>query len=217
MTEDRPRMLRWMVTGPMGAGKSLLVEHLVRQGAASIDADRLGHALLEESDLVTEIRKTFGASVLRDGVVERRALGRVVFGDVAELHRLNALVHPRLAVSIRQAYEVLARQGETDLAVAEAAVYFLLPSVGPVDLTISVVAPEPLRLQRLLQTARVTEAEARQRLAAQADLESFWQEADVVLTNDRTEIEFFAEATRQLGRHWRGMTAESSRDGEVPR
>jgi dephospho-CoA kinase len=89
-----------------------------------------------------------------DDRVDRAALGSLVFAEASALTRLNALVHPRLAAAIKEDLDAIARAGQTDLAVLEAAVYFLLPSLGKVDLVIAVVASEEVRRERLARLER---------------------------------------------------------------
>jgi dephospho-CoA kinase len=177
-------MKRWVVTGPTGAGKSLLTELLAERGASVIDADQVGHEILARADIARSVGETFGPEVLTCGAVDRTALGRLVFGDPRQLARLNGLVHPPLASELRARLDDLAADGTAALAVLEAAVYFLLPPLGPIDLTVAIVAPVTVRRERLMAGRGLSAAEADRRIAAQAYLEPFWARADVVIANE---------------------------------
>jgi dephospho-CoA kinase len=177
-------MKRWAVTGPTGAGKSLMTAFLAERGASVVDADRVGHEILARADVVRSIGATFGEETIAAGEVDRVALGRLVFDDPHELARLNALIHPLLAAALRSRLDALAAEGATSLAVLEAAVYFLLPALGPMDLTVAVVAPAPVRRARLVAGHGLSEAEADRRIAAQDYLEPLWTRADVIIVND---------------------------------
>ena len=176
-------MQRWVVTGPLGAGKSLAVRHLAARGAAVVDGDAAGHALLTEPAVRRAIGEAFGAAVLRGGVVDRAALGALVFRDASALRRLDAIMLPRLAERLRAALAAAA-DGAARLAVLEAAVYFLMPAPGPIDLVVCIMADPRTRLRRLTAAGRWTAEEARRRIAAQAHLEPLWAGADVRLTNE---------------------------------
>jgi dephospho-CoA kinase len=189
-------MQRWIVTGPMGAGKSLLTECLVRQGAAQIDADRLGHELLGETEVKEEIAAVFGPEVFEGGQVVRAKLGQRVFGDPAALAKLDQIAHPRLAVRIREAFESLEAAGKASFAVCEAAVYFLLPPVGRIDLTVAVVADRRVRQSRMLAAGQLSEAEVEQRLRAQQSWDRFWSRADVLITNEGSVADLQVAAER---------------------
>jgi dephospho-CoA kinase len=201
------RMQRWVVTGPIGSGKSLLTGLLRDRGAAVICADEIGHELLRRDEVIAAITVAFGRSVLIAGEVDRSALGRLVFADDKALAQLDAITHPRLAAEIEIRLAAEARAGQTDLAVLEAAVYFLLPSL-PMDLTIAVVADAQLRRERLVRSGRLTDEEARQRIAAQQSLEAHWPRADVTLVNEGTEEELARAARRALRTRWPGLDTE---------
>jgi len=185
MTEQRP-MQRWAVTGPTGAGKSLLTKMLAEHGAEIVNADLVGHEILRLPNVRAAIAQAFGERFLKKGEVDRPSMGKLVFAEPEALARLNAIVHPPLARAIREQLDSLAASGRTSLAVIEAAVYFLLPPVGLVDLTISVVAPSAMRLQRLLASG-LAEKQASRRIVAQVPMAGLWQQADVVHENTGTK------------------------------
>ncbi len=180
---DATGMRRWVVTGPTGAGKTLLTRALVERGAVAVFADGLGHALLDEEEVRGEIRSVFGESVFAGGKVERGSLGRVVFADRRALARLEAIVHPRLADRIGAELDEQAATGRYSLAVLEAAVYFLLPSIGRIDLVICVTATEDVRRERLVE-AGLSPAAAAARIAAQVHLDRDWPKADRRIRNE---------------------------------
>lgn len=188
---------RWVLTGPTGAGKSLAARLLAARGAAVVDGDACGHALLREPAIAAAVAGAFGPGVLRDGAVDRAALARLVFADPQALARLDALTLPRLSRELSRALAVAA-SGTVRLAVLDAAVYFLLPAFGPVDLTICVTADPELRLRRLLAAGDGDEAAARRRMAAQGHLAALWARADVTIVNEQGTGELAAALDRLL-------------------
>jgi dephospho-CoA kinase len=190
------------VTGPTGAGKSVVSGILAARGAEVVDADRLGHALLERRDIQDAIAAEIGAVYVRDGVVDRAALGRRVFDDREALVRLNAITHPPLAKEAHRRLDAIVAAGRARLAVLEAAVYFLLPAPGPVDLTLAVMAPAEIRFQRLVGGGLGPEV-ARARIAAQQPLVPTFDRADVVLDNSGGLGELEAAVDRLLNSFFR--------------
>ena len=82
------------LTGSIGMGKSTAAAMLGRLGVPVYDADRAVHAVMGRGGAaVVAIEATF-PGVVRDGAVDRAALGACVFGDRAALARLEAIVHP---------------------------------------------------------------------------------------------------------------------------
>lgn len=177
-------MLRWVVTGPMGAGKSLATQVLAEHGAAVVDGDRLGHEVLTLPRVVREVTAAFGAEVAPGGVVDRTRLGPIVFADPRAMARLNAITHALISELASRRLDDLARSAEWELAVLDAAMYFLFPSPPPVDRIIAVTAGESVRMDRLVRSRGMDPAEAARRVAAQRDMEPLWSRADILLPNE---------------------------------
>ena len=90
------------ITGGTGCGKTTLLHQVEALGGCIIDCDAVYHRLLEtDNALLTAIDHAF-PGVVQDGVLQRRKLGKVVFGDEAALQRLNALVHPFITRAVEQ-------------------------------------------------------------------------------------------------------------------
>ena len=88
-------MLRIGVTGLMASGKTDVARRFVERGARLVEGDVLGWEVLREPEVRDRLIALFGPTVrTSDGAVDRRALGRIVFGDASEMNRLNALVQP---------------------------------------------------------------------------------------------------------------------------
>ncbi len=190
------------ITGPTGAGKSRICRLLAHRGAAVVEADRLGHEVLDEPAVRATVVDAFGADILGDdGRIDRARLGPRVFADDRARARLDALVHPALAAACSGALARALAAG-SPLVILEAAVYFLLPGPPAVDLTVTVTAPESARSARL-QGLGLAPDLARARIAAQAHLEPLWRQADRIVVNDGTEAELAAAAAAL----WRELVA----------
>lgn len=202
--------LCWAITGPTGAGKSLLCGMMVDRGAQLIEADRVAHALLDGPSLQRRLVDSFGVRILGgSGRIDRAVLGSLVFKDPAARERLDALVHPPLSSALAERLEE-ARFLRSDLVILEAAVYFLLPGPPRVDWTIAVVAPRAIRLARLVSRG-MDRATAEMRLDAQAHLEPTWVRADHIINNDGAASVLAAEAADL----WRTRVAPRAQDGDA--
>ncbi len=84
------------LTGGIGSGKSSVAAMLASLGAAVVDADAIAREVVEPGEpALARLVEAFGPGILRpDGTLDRRALGRRVFGDDAARKALEGIVHP---------------------------------------------------------------------------------------------------------------------------
>ena len=96
------------LTGGIASGKSLVAGMLTRLGAEVIDADEVGHQVIEPGlPAYYEIINTFGAAILdSNGKVNRKRLGEVVFSCPDKLQKLNHITHPRIFSKIHDLIEL---------------------------------------------------------------------------------------------------------------
>ncbi len=196
----KKNMQVWALTGAIAAGKSLASKILIAHGAAVVAGDTLGHQLLARPAIQAAIKETLGPQFVRDGVVDRRRLGETVFADSGALNALNGVMHGPLGVLASQELTALAAAGDHELAVFEAAVYFVLPTPPPVDLVLVIAAEDELRCERLIQRG-FSSAEARNRMASQGELQAAWDSAPHVLENNGSRAELEKQILSLLAQH----------------
>ena len=168
------------VTGPLASGKSTLVQILGELGAETVSADEMVHYLLAEDDeTITRVVERFGEGVRGESGIDRKALGRVVFGDSEALSDLEEILHPR----VREETDRRVAESEADLFVAEIPLLFEGGGEERFDLTIAVTSPEERR--RAWAEERGTEEEQRRAIEdRQFSQEEKARRADVVVEND---------------------------------
>jgi len=168
------------VTGSFASGKSTFVNMLGELGAETVSADAIVHDLLAADELtISRIAERFGREVLKESGVDRRALGRRVFGDPEALRDLEDILHPLVR---RETDRRIAASG-TDLFVAEIPLLFEGGSSGTFDYTVAVVVPEERRRAWAAQRG-VDEPALRAIEARQLPQEEKARRADVVVQND---------------------------------
>jgi dephospho-CoA kinase len=173
------------IAGESGSGKSTIARHLKKRGGAHIDADSVGHELLDNDAIVrNKILHYFGPDVFTsDGVVDRRSLGAVVFKDAELLKILNSILHPPiLDACIKRANE-MKRQG-AEFAIIDAALLLEIDRPLPVDFTIALRCNKEEQVRRLLAKGGVTDQEIHRRLERQSSLQESFHRADIVLDTD---------------------------------
>jgi len=168
------------VTGPFASGKSTFVRLLGELGAETVSADEIVHDLLAgDEQTISRVVDRFGSDVLGERGVDRRALGRKVFGDPEALHDLEEILHP----FVRRETERRVAASEADLFVAEVPLLFEGGSGADYDYTVAVVVPEERRRGWAAERG-VDETALRAIEARQLEPEEKARLADVVVQND---------------------------------
>lgn len=182
---------RLLLIGGIGSGKSTVARLLGDMGAVVIDADSIGHEVLEPGGGAhASVAGRWPAAVASDGRIDRKALAAIVFSDESQLRELEALTHP----------EIVARILEKVDAAGERMVVVEMPLIdAPIPgnwVRVVVVAEPELRVTRVVAKG-ADEADARRRLSVQPTNEEWMASADHVIRNDGTESELEA-AVREL-------------------
>ena len=191
------------LTGGIGNGKSLAAEYFADFGALVIDADHLARAAIERgSKGFDEVVATFGDSILKNGEIDRRALGELVFGDPSKKAALEAIIHPWVRSEFEAA--VLSLSGNQTL-VYEIPLLFETGGADRFDTVITVEAHMDKRIERLREKGlHLSEIEAR--IAAQASREERVSIADFVIENSGSKDDLL----RQVENIWDGLTHTSN-------
>lgn len=175
---------RILLGGGIGSGKSTVAGLLHEKGAVVVDADRVGHAVLEPGGAAHRAVALRWPECVRDGRIDRRELARVVFADPGALAELEGITHPAITRAIKERVAA----ADAEVVVVEAP---LLKLRLDGDWTVVFVdAPVDVRLARLAARG-MTEDDARARMAAQPDREEWMAAADHVIVNSgsRHELE----------------------------
>lgn len=174
------------VLGGIGSGKSAIAQSLSKTFRTLVlDADKVGHEVLNLPVIQERIRNRFGDEVFSaTGIVDRRALAAKVFGteEVQQQARrdLNALVHPAIRAQLLQ--QIQHADSELDLLILDAAVMLEAGWGDLCDAIVFVDAPFEARLARVQQRGW-SEDELRRREASQMSLDDKRRRADLVIDN----------------------------------
>jgi dephospho-CoA kinase len=158
-------MLVVALTGGIGAGKSLVAQYFSELGARVVDADQLSRIAIERgSEGFDEVITRFGESILRNGDIDRKALGEIIFGDKSAKDDLELIIHPR----VRQLFfEVVADLAADEILIYEIPLLVETGAASNFDQIITVEADLELRKSRLLKRGMFS-SEIDSRLAVQA-------------------------------------------------
>ena len=178
-------MLMIGLTGPSGAGKSTVSEIFASYGIPVMNADQIYHRLLiPPSQCLSELADRFGRQILTpEGTLNRGALASIVFEDPAELEALNSIAHRHVLKEVARLIRQYRENGAT-AAVFDAPQLFESGADRQCNVIVSVLAPQEIRLHRILLRDNITPEAAKMRLAAQKPDSFFRAHSDYVIEND---------------------------------
>lgn len=177
------------ITGPSGSGKTTALQLLAEQGALVLDCDAVYHELLRDKrELLDELTASFPGTV-KDGVLDRGALGKIVFSDEHALGELNRITHRYVTEELSRRLADFAMSGGT-LAALDA-IELVSSGLGKqCDQLIAVLADEHTRVSRIMTRDGISREAALLRVKAQKDAQYFIDSCDRVVENNGDAADF---------------------------
>lgn len=187
------------ILGGVASGKSEVARQFGRLGAAVIDADRLGHGVLDDPEVVASLVNRWGPEICDEsGALIRSKIAALVFGGDAasqrELEFLERETHPRIGTRIAHATKA-ARQAGTPLIILDAPVMIKAGWDRMCDHLVFVDVPRETRWQ-WAQIRGWTEQEFDDREQAQTPVEEKRRRASVIVDNSRSLEETFDQVNQ---------------------
>lgn len=178
-------MLRVGLTGGIATGKSLAAGFLKEQGARIVDADVIARQeVAPGKEGLRRIVDRFGPEVLTaGGVLDRAALGRIVFESADCLHQLNRMLHPLILDQMEAQLKAIEQEDPGAIAVADVPLLVECGLQDRFDRIIVVAADCELQLRRLIQRDGLGRQEAEARLGAQMNISKKRKHADYLIEN----------------------------------
>ncbi len=174
------------IVGGVCAGKSSVLRTVSDLQLFVIDADHIGHALLEKNDIRSQLRDTFGKEIFDEaGLVLRTRLAEIVFGDTDEQtnnrNRLNEILHPAIRTEIHRSIKQAPQ--DVDAFILDAALLLEVGWADECDAVIFVDTPIEMRQQRAAANRGWSVEEFRRREASQWSPVKKRQFAEFVVDN----------------------------------
>lgn len=201
------------LTGGIGSGKSSVAAHWRSRGLPVLDADTLAREVVAPgSEGLSAILREFGNDLLQGGVLNRKELGRRVFGDKDQLLRLESITHPRIEALRQQRLAELEARGEP-LVCAEIPLLFEKNMEAALRPVVLVSVPEALQLERATRRDGSAPADLQARIDAQLPLAEKRARADYVIDNRGTLEALHGAADAVLAQICHGFGVAPARYG----
>ena len=166
------------ITGGTGCGKTTLLDMIQDRGGLVLDCDAIYHGLLETDQAMLDAIEARFPGTVENGSLQRKKLGAIVFADPQALLDLNRITHSAVKREVLRLLEQ-----KPALAAIDAIGLFEGELAALCHVTVAVVAPVELRIQRLMVRDGISREYARSRIEAQHDDTWFRQRCDYVLEN----------------------------------
>ncbi len=172
------------IIGETGSGKSTFSQYIQTNYACFvINADQIGHLVLEEDQTKEALVKKFSKDILVHDYIDRKRLGSIVFNDASALEFLSQLTHPRIRERIikkiqknKKKYSIILIEG---VALVEANIHTLC------DLVIYIHTSSEIRLKRLVEQRDIPYERALSMMSSQKKMNFYEHHSDVTLSLDQ--------------------------------
>lgn len=190
------------ITGGIGSGKSMVLDIFKTEfGACIIDADKVGHMILEPGASGYErIIEAFGTDILSESdsegkpAIDRKKLGNVVFASEEKIKILNGITHPLIHDEVKFLIEASPKQ----LIVLEAALLTESALTELCDEIWFIYADEAVRLERLYKYRGLTSEKAKIIIKNQPTDDEFKKKCTVVIDNSGDKANTLLRIKSQL-------------------
>jgi dephospho-CoA kinase len=184
------------LTGGVGSGKSTAMKRFVDRGAFAIDVDDISRAVTAKGgSAVASIASAFPNAIV-DGDIDRARLREVVFADVAQRKRLEAILHPIIR---EETQRVLASDATRNAPYVLLVVPLLFESnayASLIDCAIVVDVPVETQIERVVATRDVDRYVAEGIVAAQMSRDERLTRAQFIIDNTTTRDALVAQVDR---------------------
>ncbi|MCF7858353.1 MAG: dephospho-CoA kinase [Candidatus Cloacimonetes bacterium] len=189
---DRPFLIA--VTGGIAAGKSVVSSWFEKHNLKVIYADKLGHELLRDNKILSQISDLFGKEIIKDNEIDRKKLGKMIFNSEIKRKELNKLLHPKILEEIDE----LIKKSREKILLFEIALLFENNLEQAFDMTINVSADEKIKLRRIIKRDNITIRQAKKRIKTQMSDQDKKKISDINLMNNGSLEELYSELNKLL-------------------
>jgi len=170
------------LTGGIGSGKSTVSRLLETMGIPIYIADTESKRLTESSPVIREkLTERFGKDLYAEGKLDKARLASLIFGNETNRNYVNSVIHPVVWMDFEH---WKAQHTQFPVVVIEAAIIFETNLADSLDVTITVTAPEKLRIRRVELRDGWSYESILSRIRSQLPEEEKIRRSDYVIYND---------------------------------
>lgn len=178
------------LAGGSGSGKTTVSTLFSEHNILPVNTDEIYHDLTSsKTPCLSAIVDEFGESILnREGILDRKALGAIVFADHEKMRRLNTISHYYVLCAVREIIADARKRGYYGVIV-DAPLLFESGFDRECDVIVAVVANKEIRIGRIVRRDGISVDKAKQRIDNQLSDEFLSSRADYIITNNNSACE----------------------------
>ena len=167
----------------MCCGKTTVSSMFAELGCLIIDADLISRKLVEPGEPSHKrIIKFFGKEIVhKDGTLDRKKLGSIIFEDPAKRKVLNSILHPSIIREEERMIREAREKGSHQIAIVSAALMIEAGSYKQFKKIIVVHCTRELQIQRIMKREKLSRREALQRISSQLSTTEKRKYADYII------------------------------------
>jgi len=169
------------ITGIFGSGKTTVAKMFASYNYKIINADKIGHELLNNKEIKNKVVKEFGESILSRDKIDRKKLKKIVFYSHKKLLKLNKIIHPYIIKEIEDRIK-----NYKDNIVVDAALLIESKWHKSVDKIIVVKINREKSIKRVLKNGKYTKTEINNIFKSQLSQKEKLKYADVTIDNNKS-------------------------------
>ena len=182
---NESKQIKIGLTGGIGSGKTFVGEIFSKFNIPVFNADTEAKiCMVEDHSLKQSIKNVFGDEIYKDGILENKILAQIVFNDKKKLEELNQLVHP----VVKRRFKDWCATIKAKIVIKEAAILFESDSYLELDKVICILAPEEIRIDRVIKRDKTSIEQVLVRVERQISQDEKQKLSDFVIINDEVEL-----------------------------
>ena len=194
-----------VLTGGIATGKSTVSHYLRQKGYPVVDSDIIARQVVEpDTPGLARLVEAFGPQILTEnGHLDRQVLGDIIFKNKALAEKLNQIIHPLIHRAMDEEIQTYKKQGQA-LVFLDIPLYYEVKKSYQEDQVWLVYVPESLQFQRLKDRNQYSDEHVRQRISSQLSIEDKVKQADIVINNQGSLQDLYAQVNTLLANLLKG-------------
>jgi dephospho-CoA kinase len=168
------------LTGGIATGKSTVGNLFKLHGFLTIDADKIAHSLLDLHH--KDIANLFGEKYIKEGKVQRKLLGELIFNDKTQKLKLEQFIHPKIKEQIIKEAKIFEEQKKPYFI--DIPLFFETNNYN-IKKSLVVYTPLDIQVQRLMSRDKINQEEALIKINNQMSIEDKKSKATMVIDNTK--------------------------------